>query len=141
MATNLSSKAIGKRLQHQLLPAIDNASKTHLYAQQRHLSEKDIQTSIIDYLTRCSAIAWVHRLSSGKFRVVDQSGTRWIQAGWVGAPDIIGMTTKGQFVGIEVKAWNGVASAEQIAFLQAVRAGGGVGIIARSVDDVINALR
>ncbi len=28
MATNLSSKAIGKRLQHQLLPAIDNASKT-----------------------------------------------------------------------------------------------------------------
>ena len=45
MATNLSSKAIGKRLQHQLLPAIDNASKTHLYAQQRHLSEKDINVA------------------------------------------------------------------------------------------------
>lgn len=136
----LNSKQVGKQLQHQLLPALGNAKPKQIYGAARHATEKEIQTSILDYLTRCSSIAWVNRLSSGKFRVTDKAGTRWIQAGWVGAPDIIAMTTRGQFVGIEVKAWNGIASAEQIAFLQAVRAGGGIGIIARSVDDVINAL-
>lgn len=136
----LNSKQVGKQLQHQLLPALGNAKPKQIYGAARHATEKEIQTSILDYLTRCSSIAWVHRLSSGKFKVTDKAGTRWIQAGWVGAPDIIGMTTKGQFVGIEVKAWNGVASIEQIQFLQTVRAGGGIGIIARSVDDVINAL-
>jgi len=140
MAVKLSAKQIGKRLQHQLLPAIDNASKTHLYAQQRHATEHEIQSSILEYLTRCSSIAWVRRLNSGKFRVSDKAGTRWIQAGWVGAPDIIGMTTKGQFLAVEVKAYSGVATSEQIEFLQCVRAGGGIGVIARSVDDVINAL-
>lgn len=140
MAVKLSSKQIGKKLQRQLLPTLDDANSKQIYGARRHESEKGIQTAILDYLTRCSSIAWVHRLSSGKFRVTDKAGTRWIQAGWVGAPDIIGMTTKGRFVGIEVKARNGIASAEQIAFLQAVRAGGGIGIIARSVDDVINAL-
>lgn len=140
MAVKLSSKAISKKLQRQLLPAIENDDSRKIYGSRKRESERDIQSSILDYLTRCSSIAWVHRLSSGKFKVTDKAGTRWIQAGWVGAPDIIGMTTKGQFVGIEVKAWNGVASIEQIAFLQAVRAGGGIGIIARSVDDVISAL-
>lgn len=40
MATNLSSKAIGKRLQHQLLPAIDNASKTQGIGWRVWLREK-----------------------------------------------------------------------------------------------------
>ncbi len=141
MAAKLSSKAISKKLQMQLLPAIENGRKTNLNAHQRLASEHEIQNSIIEYLTRCSAIAWVRRLNSGKFRVVDKSGTRWIQAGWVGAPDVIAMTTSGRFVAVEVKAYSGVATVEQIEFLQCVRAGGGIGIIARSVDDVISALR
>lgn len=140
MAVKLNSKQISKILQRQLLPLLENANPSKIYGDARYSTESEIQASILDYLTRCSSIAWANRLSSGKFKVTDKAGTRWIQAGWVGAPDIIGMTTKGQFVGIEVKAGNGVASTEQIAFLQAVRAGGGIGIIARSVDDVINAL-
>ena len=141
MAVKLNSKQISKTLQRQLLPPLENANPSKIYRDARYSTESEIQASILEYLTRCSSIAWANRLSSGKFKVTDKAGTRWIQAGWVGAPDIIAMTTRGQFVGIEVKAWNGVASAEQIAFLQAVRAGGGIGVIARSVDDGINALR
>jgi hypothetical protein len=138
----LNSKQVGKQLQHQLLPALGNAKPKQIYGAARHATEKEIQTSILEYLTRCSSIAWANRFTSGKFKVTDRAGTRWIQAGFVGAPDIIGMTTKGRFVAIECKRpRGGVVSAEQIEFLQCVRAGGGIGIIARSVDDVINALR
>ena len=141
MTVKLSSKAIGKKLQRQLLPAIEHGDSKQFYAPRIDANEKDIQSAILDYLARCSSIAWVRRLNSGKFRVSDKAGTRWIQAGWVGAPDIIGMTTKGRFVAIECKRpRGGVVSAEQIEFLQCVRAGGGIGVIARSVDDVINAL-
>lgn len=142
MTVKLSSKQISKKLQRQLLPPLENADYKQIYGARRHESEKDIQTAILDYLTRCSAIAWANRFTSGKFKVTDRAGTRWIQAGFVGAPDIIGMTTKGRFVAIECKRpRGGVVSTEQIAFLQCVRAGGGIGIIARSVDDVISALR
>lgn len=141
MAARLSRKALGKRLQHQLLPVLENANPSRLHAHQRHLSEKEIQDSIVDYLSRCSSIAWVRRMNSGLFRVKDHYGVRWIRAGFEGCPDIMAQTTKGQFVAIEVKNFEGCATPEQIDFLQAVRAGGGIGIIARSVDDVISALR
>ncbi len=142
MAAKLSSKAIGKKLQRQLLPAIEHGDSKQFYRPRIDATEKDIQSAILDYLARCSAIAWANRFTSGKFKVTDRAGTRWIQAGFVGAPDIIGMTTKGRFVAIECKRpRGGVVSAEQLEFLQCVRAGGGIGIIARSVDDVIDALR
>lgn len=139
--TKPTAKQIGKKLQMQLLPSIEGSRQVRLHAHQKSASERDIQAAIIEYLSWCSSIAFVHRLNSGRFKVADQAGTRWIQAGWLGAPDIVAMTTKGQFVAIECKAHSGRTTQEQIEFLQCVRAGGGIGIIARSVDDVINALR
>lgn len=49
--------------------------------------------------------------------------------------------TDGRFVAVEVKSRTGRLSEEQGAFLQCVAAGGGVAIVARSVDDVLEALR
>ena len=53
-----------------------------------------------------------------------------------GVPDIIGCF-KGRFIGIEVKAPKGVVSSYQQNFIDRINEAGGIGIIARSLDDVI----
>lgn len=52
-----------------------------------------------------------------------------------GVADILGIW-KGKFLAIEVKAPRGYPSKEQKAFLEKVRAEGGIAFIARSIDDV-----
>lgn len=56
-----------------------------------------------------------------------------------GVSDILGIH-RGRFIAIEVKSKTGRPSPEQISFLDQVNSRGGLGIIARSVDDVIQAL-
>jgi hypothetical protein len=56
-----------------------------------------------------------------------------------GVPDIIGCF-KGRFIGIEVKSQKGVVSEYQKHFLQRIIDAGGIAIIARSLDDVIEGL-
>ena len=46
----------------------------------------------------------------------------------------------GRFVAIEVKGPGGKASPDQLRFLAEVRRAGGIGIVAYSIDDVIEAL-
>lgn len=53
-----------------------------------------------------------------------------------GSSDIIGWTPGGRFVAVEVKAPKGKLSEPQRRFLEAVRDAGGVGIEARSEEDV-----
>lgn len=59
--------------------------------------------------------------------------------GTTGVPDIIGCH-KGRFIAIEVKAGKNAVSPAQKAFLEAITRAGGIGIVARSIDDVIDAL-
>jgi Holliday junction resolvase len=67
----------------------------------------------------------------------------WKQIGSLGSPkgiaDIIGIW-EGKFLAIEVKTENGKLSTYQEDFLSAVKANNGIGIVARSVDDVIDGL-
>ena len=53
-----------------------------------------------------------------------------------GIADIIACAPDGQFWAIEVKTAKGKATEDQIKFLENVRQNNGVGILARSVDDV-----
>jgi len=53
-----------------------------------------------------------------------------------GVSDIIGCFN-GRFLAVEIKAPNGRVSEHQQAFIDRVNAAGGLGFIARSVDDVI----
>lgn len=53
-----------------------------------------------------------------------------------GGSDLIGWTKDGRFLAVEVKTATGRLSAQQDSFLQAVCKSGGVGIVARSVEDV-----
>lgn len=57
----------------------------------------------------------------------------------VGVPDIIACIN-GRFIGIEVKRENGVLSEVQKIHLQQIKNAGGIGIVARSVEDVKEAL-
>lgn len=59
--------------------------------------------------------------------------------GTKGVPDILGIY-KGQFLGIEVKTEKGKVQPEQEAFLENIRKHGGIGFVARSLDDVIDNL-
>ena len=64
-----------------------------------------------------------------------------------GCPDIVGIWpphldehTAGQFIGIEVKTPGGVLSKHQERFLDSIKRSGGIGIVCRDVDDVIDGL-
>lgn len=68
-------------------------------------------------------------------------GTKIMTGLCEGSSDLIGWTKLGRFLAIEVKSPTGKLTKEQLAFLKAVIASGGVGIVARSVKDVTDVLR
>ena len=82
------------------------------------------------------AVCWVERQNTGAARV----GGRFIRFGWAGCSDLIGMMRDGRFMAVEVKAPKGRLRPEQAVFLDRVRAGGGVGFVARDLRDVVAAL-
>jgi len=84
-------------------------------------SEAAITKSIRDLLTRFQIYHWKNWGG--------MMGTK-------GVPDILGIY-KGQFLGIEVKTPKGKLSPEQETFLENIRKHGGIGFVARSIDDVI----
>lgn len=59
-----------------------------------------------------------------------------------GSADLIGIVPpSGRFLAIEIKTDKGVATKEQIAFLKMVNDCGGIGFIARSVEEAIQNLK
>lgn len=66
---------------------------------------------------------------------------RPVKFGHTGQADILGMLPGGRFLAIECKASNGRTSPAQVDFLAMVNDGGGVGILAYRVEDVIERLR
>lgn len=73
-------------------------------------------------------------------RIITLRHPRPLHAGLcVGSSDLIGWY-RGRFLAIEVKSRRGIVTEEQRNFLDEVNGNGGIGIIARSVDDVLDAL-
>lgn len=111
------------------------------YSSSKIIAEKDVLSAIMDYLARCSRVAWAKRITTGRFKVSDRAGTRWMQAGFVGCSDILGQLTDGRLLAIEVKkSKGGQLTSDQMAFLETVHAANGVAVIASDVVDVINRL-
>jgi hypothetical protein len=96
--------------------------------------ESDIQKAILDYLSLKRIVAW--RNNSGTAEVQAGKKLYWMKLAPKGSPDIIGYLPDGRFLGIEVKRKGGVASQEQIDFLDKLNNSGGLGMIAYSLDDV-----
>jgi len=97
--------------------------------------EKEIQSAIMEYLALAGHFVW--RNNSGGF--TDQKG-HYYRYGLTGSSDIIGAHGRtGQFIAIEVKRPNGKVTEAQNRFLETIKRCGGIGIVARSVSDVIEA--
>lgn len=57
-----------------------------------------------------------------------------------GSSDLIGWTSTGKFLAIEVKFGKNILSTDQIKFLDAVNKSGGIGFVASSTTDVLDKL-
>ena len=90
----------------------------------RKISEKEITKEIREYLKLHNIFHW----------------KQWQGLGSApGVPDIIGIY-KTRFLAIEVKTKRGMLSERQAIFLNNINAEGGIGFVARSVEDVVSHL-
>lgn len=83
--------------------------------------------------------AWRVNTAAGK--LVRASGaSQWIKFGFTGCPDVHGYMADGRALFIEVKRPSGAIRPEQQAFLEEASRHGCVAFVARSSQDVIEAL-
>jgi hypothetical protein len=96
--------------------------------------EGKVKTAIMKYLRARGHFVFVH----SSVGIIKPNGMR-ITVGMKGVADIIGLRQGGQFMAIEVKSRYGRPTPEQLVFLENVRDLGGIGIIAKSIQDCVDA--
>ena len=117
--------------------------------------ERDIQRAILAFLATVPGVE-AFPYKPGMFRLTHKGKERMVRTGRRGVSDIVGWhrywaTCQGglampscegvaRFLAIEVKTAKTYPTAEQQAFLDQVKAAGGIAIVARSVYDVALAL-
>ena len=97
------------------------------------MKEKDIQNAILHYLQLRWHFHW--RNNTGAFKAEHGSFVRF---GTPGSPDIF-VLKDGLLIGIEVKTPEGRVSKDQEAFGKRMELAGGKYLVARSVEDVMDA--
>lgn len=103
------------------------------------MSEMEIVNAIIQYIQLLGGVAI--RINSGMRVIQDSNGsTRAFRGAPAGTSDIVACLPGGKYAAIEVKTRRGKTTPAQDEFLQRVREAGGVGIVARSIEDVQAAL-
>ena len=101
------------------------------------MKESDIQRLIMLALSEAGCLIW--RNNTG---VLKNAAGIPIKFGLcVGSSDLIGITPAGRFLAVEIKTCKGRATPEQLRFIEAVRARGGIAGIARSPQDALDLLR
>ena len=99
--------------------------------------ERDILKAILQYLRLHPRVAFAGRFNRGAM----VAGFRYVSFNSVaGFPDIHGLMADGRALYVEVKRPKGRVLAEQREFLAMAHDAGALVILARSVDDVIEAL-
>jgi len=119
-----------KRHAPGMAPDAINGSFTKPKKARKH-DEKDLQSSICDYLRQKNIFFW--RNNTGVSRV----GSRYISYGSVGSPDVLAIKN-GTLYGIEVKSSTGRQSEAQKTFQKNMEQSGAIYILATSIDDVIS---
>jgi len=109
---------------------------------QMHVPERDVLAAVLELLKRHPKVGFAVRMNSGVTNYRDKAGEqRWVRYGFKGCPDVWAMLRgSGRLFVVEVKSDRGKATEEQQAVLEAVSNGGGIGVLAYSVDDVMRAL-
>jgi hypothetical protein len=77
---------------------------------------------------------------AGKFLYPNGQTSQFMRFGFPGMPDILGQLKDGRLLAVEVKRPSGNVSAEQRDFIDRARKDGALAFVARSVDDVWDAL-
>lgn len=96
--------------------------------------ENSLKNTIMDMLIyKRNCFAWGN--NTGAYKVKN----RFVKYGYPGSPDILAVI-EGRFVGIETKVRGRKQSANQIDFQQEFEAAGGIYILARSMEDVLQVL-
>lgn len=111
-----------------------NAVVARSATQHRDHPERDLQNSIIDLLSKKGHFVW--KMVNRGFQL--PSGG-WMHSAVVGVPDILGVQKgTGKLIGVEVKMKGRKPTQEQVAFLDRIRELGGIGLVAYSIDDVMD---
>lgn len=104
-------------------------------------TEAEILKAIMALLHRHPKVAKAWRINSGTALMGDPKNPRYVRMNSArGMSDIGGILKNGKAIFVEVKSARGVLRPHQLAFLQSIVHAGGIGMVARSVDDVILAL-
>jgi hypothetical protein len=100
-------------------------------------TEREVVAAVLSWLRWCPHVAMAWRQNTGAVRFrADNGQDRFVRFGMAGVSDIIGWTNGGRFIAIECKSATGRLRPEQAGFLDALNRSGGIGILARSVNDV-----
>lgn|SRR3990167_6686505 len=99
------------------------------------LKESNIQKTIIDYLRLKKYLVFKHR-NVGIFRK-DTGHYIPLPSGELGISDIIACSPQGVFTAIEVKVKGNKPTENQLNFIAEVKKRNGVGMVAYSLDDVM----
>lgn len=104
--------------------------------------EADVLSAVLTALKYHPAVAWAHRMNTGAGKVLRKGKvSQFMRWGFPGCPDVLGQLRDGRLLAVETKRPSGVTTQEQESFLECVRANGGVAVVARSVDDLMEALK
>jgi len=112
--------------------------------------ETQIQRKIMLALSEAGCTVWRNETSGAWLgKIIHKAGNQVTIANAhmmvfglaVGSSDIIGIAPNGKFLAVEIKATTGRATKEQLAFIEAVRAAGGIAGIARNEQDAINLIK
>lgn len=104
-------------------------------------SEADIQRDIIKLLNHHPKVAKCWRQNSGTFAMQYGDKTSYVRANTArGMADIMGILKTGRVLAIEVKSAKGRVMEHQQEFIDSINKAGGLALIARSIDDVMDAL-
>jgi hypothetical protein len=102
------------------------------------IPEAVVLAACLEYLEAGGIFAW--RNGSGRARFGSGASARWVQFGIVGGADILGVLGDGRILAVETKSTSGRTTLAQDAFLDAIRGAGGVALVVRSLDDLIEGL-
>ena len=107
----------------------------------RVIPEQNIENEILLWLNMSGIFAWKVK-TVGVFdpvkKIYRRSNNRYHIKG---VSDVLGILPDGKLLAIEVKSKAGRASPEQIQFIDKIKASGGVALIARSLEEVIETVR
>ena len=112
-------------------------SASEVFAPRRHRGrpERTVQKAILIYLRARGCLVAV--TDAGAAYRAGSFGADTVPAGW---PDITGLLPDGRFIGVECKSLTGRQSPVQKQMEEAIRKCNGIYVLARSVEDVQQAI-